>query len=1746
MKKTVSLILAILLVLSSAPFTSLLSMAVSNGYYNYVVLNGFAEIFEVNKDITGSVTIPSSLDGYSVSRVREGAFQNCTSLTGVTIPSCVQNIEKNTFTRCTSLKNITINNGVKSIGEFAFSNCTSLTSVSIPSSVNKIESSAFTFCSSLKSIAIPSGIKSIEDFTFHHCTSLTNISIPNTVTSIGSYAFSECPFSSISIPNSVLSISDSVFNSCPQLTTISIPDSVKNLGIMAFFRCSALKNIYIGKGVTNISTSCFDYCADLLSIDVSEDNDYYSSANGVLFNKTKTELIKYPEGKTELSYTIPNNVLSIGRGAFEKCLSLSIMSIPRNVTVIASDAFRGCKGLTKIYFNDKITFIGDYTFASCTSLNNVHIGNRITSIGAEAFSGCSSLANISLGTSVSSIGKDAFTNTAYYNDSNNWESGLLYIGNNLIKANKNDLNTNCIIKSGTNCIADNAFEYCSSMSKISIPDGLTNIGKCSFLSCNSLEVISLPFSIVNIDSTAFEYCSTLKRIEINNEKYCSIDGVLFNKGATELIIYPKGKSETTYTVPESVTVLGDCSFFAVNNLKNINISDGVTRIGKGAFEYCSGLTNITIPNSVKSLGSFVFHSCSALTNIKIGNGITRIENCSFSYCRGLISINIPSNITSIGNSAFSDCDSLKKVIIPNSITSFGEYVFSGSNYITEILFLGTNTEWASLGWTPPNSWTKVFYGAGTCGNNLIYNITNSKDMCELTINGTGKMTAYASSDDSPFAGCSLINHIVVKNGVTSISANAFSDCTGLTSVTLPSSLTTIGKDSFTGCTGLTKTNYLGTIDNWVQIAFGNANANPVRFSKNLYINGKIITNASITNAPTIKFGVFYGCESLTSINIGNSVSEIKKSAFARCPNLKTITLTKNVTTVGEYVYYLCDQLSDVYFFGNQNDWNTISIGKDNTNFQNATIHFVSIPHEHNYISEITKAKTCAETGEKTFTCIGCGDVYIETIPKSEIHSWDSGTIVKDVSCTDAGIKKYTCTVCNISKNETITATGHNYAKKTISTVSCTSDGINQYTCLNCHDIYTEVITAHGHNIVVDEAVEPTCTTSGLTEGQHCSTCSAVLIPQKVVSALGHSERIIPSVAATCENNGMSQGKYCYVCGQVTQTQTVIPKLEHQFNAGFLEPSSQTAGEFVKKYTCLHCGFIMSELVSITDGAEIEVGTITAEPGTTVYVPVSIDNNPGIMGYKLTVKYNPDHLTPKSVEYADTISSGLQDNIDGNMVPGSINIYWYGDENNTLNGTMFYVVFSVDSSAVGVENIGLTYSQGDTFDEEYNDVYINCNSGQIEYELNENRPSIALEPVKDTACADDIIAVNLSLKNSFNFDKCRITLDLSSGMYSYVGQNIGTKSLKEVMTSSSDIITLELTGDVQKDDIIATVFLKPTQESIGKTLDISAEIACKSDAGNYVQADVENCSVTINNSAQPEPYTVNCEFPKAVVKGSTFDVPIKISNNNGIMGYRLSFKYDASIMSPVSVTDLRLLGGTLNNNIGSKPGEFDLVWYANEQSTSNGTIATLRFTALESSTSAQSVLVSSNTDDTFDEQYNDVVFNCISNNFSIINSNECIITADFSATSIMLNSNFVTTPNSECDLSNDTVGTVNSIDFNTRMVVNGNKAVLCFSKPGTTKLTVNINNVTPGEVIDITDLVNSARIEHTLFANGDVNNDDVVDISDISNVLQTQNYGLSTETARDKTADVNGDGIIDISDLSIILFTKNYGVSSVSV
>ncbi|MBR2465486.1 MAG: leucine-rich repeat domain-containing protein [Clostridia bacterium] len=530
------------------------------------------------------------------------------------------------------------------------------------------------------------------------------------------------------------------------------------------------------------------------------------------------------------------------------------------------------------------------------------------------------------------------------------------------------------ISDGVTSICDAAFSFCENLTSVEIPSSVTSIGSQAFLRCDSLTSVEIPSSVTSIGYEPFCLCYSLTSITVDekNTAYKSIDGNLYTNDEKTLIQYAIGKTDSSFTVPDSVTTIsqwafasctsltsivipdgvtsiGDRAFCDCTSLTSIVIPDSVTSIGYDAFSYCTSLTSVEIPSSVTSIGSQAFFRCDSLTSIVIPDGVTSIGDDTFAHCTSLTSVVIPDNVTFIGPRAFEYCTSLTSIVIPDGVTSIGDDTFAHCTSLTSIEI--------------PDSITSI-------GDDAFYHCTSLTSI--VIPDSVTSIGAYA------FSGCTSLTSIVIPDSVTSIGAYAFSGCTSLTSIVIPDSVESIGFWAFNDCTNLTiyceaasqpegwnadwnpvpcpvvwgygsePEEILGKlVEEWDVSAsaddsvtarlyadpenegyyklvisgsgamknYGYASAVP--WYSFFSDNGDKITADKI-GAAIIEDGVtsignyaFSGCTSLISVTIGNSVTYIGSYAFGSCESLTSVTIPDSVTSIGSYSFWNCTRLATV-------------------------------------------------------------------------------------------------------------------------------------------------------------------------------------------------------------------------------------------------------------------------------------------------------------------------------------------------------------------------------------------------------------------------------------------------------------------------------------------------------------------------------------------------------------------------------------------------------------------------------------------------------------------------------------------------------------------------------------------------------------------------------------------------------------------------------------------------------------------
>ncbi|MBQ7988518.1 MAG: leucine-rich repeat domain-containing protein [Bacteroidaceae bacterium] len=744
----------------------------------------------------------------------------------------------------------------------------------------------------------------------------------------------------------VASIGNGAFKKCAKLISVSIPNSIYRIGEESIFAdypfgdCTGLVAITIPASMEEIRDYSFHGCENLTSV--------FINSNYILSKNYEDDIRSIATffGKQVKTYTLGDEVKSIGAYVFQRCDSLTSLIIGKSVTRIDDNAFKSyssilhneCKSLTSVTINsnsiaslsylssyfgkqvekyilgEEVTSIGDHAFAGCESMNDIIFSGIITSIGNYAFDGCSNLTTVIIPNGVTAIGYSAFAGC----------SSL----------------TALTIPNSVTSIGDYAFEKCSSITAVTIPNGVTTIGYSAFAGCSSLTALTIPNSVTSIGDYAFRECNSLTSLNLD----CNTVGSWFSNKSIKEVTFGENVTSigdgafqycyslSSITFGSRITSIGAYSFSGCAGLSSLSLPEHLISIGNGAFRACSGLNSVVISENVAQMGRGAFAECSGLTSLRVKednltydsrNGcnaiietatnrliqgcnytsipqdVTRISDAAFYGCSDLTSVSLPNGLLSIGDDAFADCSGLTAINIPSSITEIGSDAFQGCEGLTRAEFASIE-HLCTIKFkhefhygTNPLCYAKHLYVAGREVTDIT--IPESVDSIgDYVFSGGSYITSVfvpgnvKSIGCETFEGCSSLCSIIISEGVSSIGYGAFRDCVSLVDLKFPASLRRIGQFAFEGCSNLSRVDY-SSIKCLCEMDFDDSESNPLSRTHHLYIDGEEIKDVVIPEGvESIGSYAFNEAKYITSATIPSTVTSIGACAFEGCSNLSTV------------------------------------------------------------------------------------------------------------------------------------------------------------------------------------------------------------------------------------------------------------------------------------------------------------------------------------------------------------------------------------------------------------------------------------------------------------------------------------------------------------------------------------------------------------------------------------------------------------------------------------------------------------------------------------------------------------------------------------------------------------------------------------------------------------------------------------------------------------------------------------------
>lgn len=551
-------------------------------------------------------------------------------------------------------------------------------------------------------------------------------------------AFADCSgLTSVDL-NNVSTVEQSAFRGCSSLTSVEM-NNVTNINGDAFKDCTSLTSITLPSGVNFLLSNTFSGCTSLSRIEVSSDNPYLESKDGVLYDRTKHSLVLCPPGLSgELD--VASGTTKIDDSACRNCAKLTGVKLPVSLTEIAPSAFNSCTGLTGIALPSSVTKIGQGAFAWCSGLTAMALPTAVTDVAPGAFAHCCSLTDFTVA-----------PDNAHYKSS---DGMLLSQDGRTLVSYAAGRSGQATIPATVTIIAEEAFRGCKSLTFIRLPNSVTEVGDYAFADCSKLTYVRLPYTATAQRTGIFYDCRKLAGVTVTyttepteaqktsfvssfgipsavpvtwqpanaeNEPTADATSELLEYSYDEAthtaqvtghtaeligaIVVPATTSDsegheytvtglaakcfekqsqmTSLNMPSSLSVIGQSALEGCTGLTGATLPEGLTTLGTWSFRGCTGLTSVVVPR-VARLGAGVFEKCSKLTSAALSEGLTLLPDDMFKDCRKLGTLTLPSTLRRIGSCSLQSCDELTELTLPAGVTSIGSRVFSFSKKLAKL------------------------------------------------------------------------------------------------------------------------------------------------------------------------------------------------------------------------------------------------------------------------------------------------------------------------------------------------------------------------------------------------------------------------------------------------------------------------------------------------------------------------------------------------------------------------------------------------------------------------------------------------------------------------------------------------------------------------------------------------------------------------------------------------------------------------------------------------------------------------------------------------------------------------------------------------------------------------------------------------------------------------------------------------------------------------------------------------------
>lgn len=933
------------------------------------------------------ISLPDGLE-----TVDDRAFEGCNSLTKIEIPSSVSTLSNFVFRDCANLEEVTFGVGatLTKIGEEAFRGCESLSTINLPDGLTDIEQSAFFGCVALKSLILPESLVNIENYAFYGCEALTQITIHSSVESIGVSAFNNCQklqrvnfneecniseiqahsfencykLNNFEVPNSVEVIGEMAFSNCKNLQSISFGEQsiVEKFSDEAFVGCNKLEEINIPKSLVSINDGAFKACKNLTTVTVPEDSMLVNIGDMAFYNC---------DNLTAVTFGNYGVLREIGDSAFYDCDRLSTVDFGAYSTLkkIGEKAFYDCDELFSITIPIDVTEIDNGAFLNCYRLVEVNDLSMALNLelGASDNGGVARYAKevVSIIDYDSKIASDSDGYVTYVDGAT--VSLIGYVGDQadvvipleITEVNGYAFYKNASLKSldferntRVNAIRESAFESCSRLETVNLPQTVMNIGRNAFKNCKAVKSINYDarncedmtedthafFSVgTNTTGVVVQFGESVQKIP---------DYLFYSLGSTPRIKTVKF-SESDDAVLEEI---GKYAFKNARYVSQLSIPASVSQMGEGAFEN-SGIVTLSFEENcqLQNLPNRAFYNCNRLVDVDFNNAsnIDAIGANAFENCTALreVDFSATSKLTQIGENAFGNCVNMTSFELVSGVRNIEDDAFLNCYRLTEVIN-GTDSLYVVAG-AVDNGGIGKYALVVHCDSES--KIATDDGYVVLTYGGRKILVNYVGNDTellipsnvneiNDLAFFNLSRLVSVKfeanSALTVLGDEIFLNCSGLQVIEIPENTVEVGDGTLNGCVSLNTVYYNavnctgidedtvifnGTGEVGINLIVGNTveviPAYLCRATEEKSDFGIVgLTFATNSKCKLIGEYAFEGQAKLPELNVPDSVTKIGNFAFSGCTGIVNLNLneTSKLKTIGIKAFENCTSVESLY------------------------------------------------------------------------------------------------------------------------------------------------------------------------------------------------------------------------------------------------------------------------------------------------------------------------------------------------------------------------------------------------------------------------------------------------------------------------------------------------------------------------------------------------------------------------------------------------------------------------------------------------------------------------------------------------------------------------------------------------------------------------------------------------------------------------------------------------------------------